>query len=209
MATHGESYDQTLPTVVLSWAGSGFGSSGSFSITGTDTPWNPDTFKFVTSGGTINVDGADLAPVSQTTSLTKVDHARVVKGEASIPVAYGAVTLTITPAANTEVHFSVGVKNPTAKAQTLVGAPTDAHGVALTQIYKCNVGYIYSTPVIFDPPIAPGISSSSTNGHFRGKNNGYNEIRIRAYQLVTVNGKQEVSPNDKSELLIVRFYQHR
>lgn len=188
----GEVINQNLPNITVTGS-----ISGSFTVTGTDTP-------------------DDL--MGDHTSIARVDTGRIVKydftqvnnwptrdaaGDAFAPYyrIHGIATVSITPATldvdgnsvTTQVAYSLSGRNPTYKAVTDIVNPggggvasPGAHS-ASTELYRCHQGLIYSTPFTI-PYSRPGKAHNTV-------------IRIRAWKLVS----GVISPNEKSKVLILKF----
>lgn len=148
----GEVINQNLPNITVTGS-----ISGSFTVTGTDTPDD------------LQGDGSSIA---------RVDTDRIVKYDHTLTTIHGIATVTITPAANTIVAYSLSGRNPTSKAVTQT---------ALTQKYRCHQGLLYASAFTI-PYSRPGQFNNTV-------------IRIRAWRSLA----GQISPNEKSKLLILKF----
>jgi hypothetical protein len=168
MATHGETINQVLPVVTVTGA-----TSGSFTV-------DPS---LATSGNT------------GTIGVTPVDKNRIVrhnyKKTLKLPVMTGVVTVTITPASGTEVHYTLNSKNPKQKALLASTSNIDAVNKR-TNRARDAITRIYTVPFTIQNS-RPGTS--------------FTEIRVRAYSL-NAKGQKGISPNEKSKVMIIRFVIH-
>jgi hypothetical protein len=123
----------------------------------------------------------------------RVDHGRTFAHELAsskqLPVIVGIATVTITPSAGTQVHYRIGPKNPTSKGITKDGTVnSDSDTDARSQ------SYVYNGAFPIDAP-RPG--------------NTVVTLRLRAYKIANeeISGtiRAGVSPNEKSEIVILKF----
>lgn len=156
MAIYGETLNVNAP--IISVVGS---ISGSFTITGTDTPF-------------------DVVAGVDSTSVTKVDHARIIKYDEALPTIRGTATVTITAAGGTQVHYTLTGKAPHSKGRN---ANTDT----TISNRDRSASVIYTAPFVLTGN-RPGAFSPTI-------------LKVRAWKLVS----GVVSPNEKSKLIHVRF----
>lgn len=126
MATHGETYSQTAPSITV--AGS---ISGSFTVNGANTPFDIHT-------------GVD------STSVTKVDTARTIKYDEKTPTLHGTVTVTITAVGGTTVHYTINGRRPSAKASAR-NIATDKYHCQTTYKYTAPFTLAGDRPSRFTP----------------------------------------------------------
>lgn len=143
------------------------------------------------------IDNTALWEDDGTGDLTKVDglakagngSGRVVKPKIDPPTITGVATVTITAAAGTQVHYTFNGRNPSFKG---ISAQNGANGVnknARLATYGRSLAQVYSAPftIVNQRP---------------GQN--LCVLRLRAHKVV--GGK--VSPNEKSKVMILKFYIH-
>ena len=132
-----------------------------------------------------------------TAGVIPVDHYRIVKhnhlttdkGLDAYPVFEAPVTITMAPAAGTQVHYTFNARNPTSKAVKKAFTGDSYQTQYNTNHYRMGAARVYEAPIDVEDG-RPGSDLTT--------------IRVRAYKL-DANGQYGIDPNVKSQVLIARF----
>lgn len=178
MATRGEVINQTAPRIQITGS-----VSGSIDIQPALTP-SAGNYRYV--GTTKSNTARVIEYVAQNAATKQKLHLDAIVGTA---------TITITNASGTQVHYRLGPKNPTSKGTTSSSRVTNKY-VSQSIINNSGVAFTLKAP------------ANTVGGGRPGSN--IVTLRARAYKsgaTVTKNGVTTtgISPNEKSDVVVVRF----
>lgn len=128
--SYGEIINVDAPTVTVTGS-----VSGSFTVTGTNVPFNIHT-------------GVD------NTSVTKVDTGRTLKYDEKIPTIVGEATITITAVNGTQAHYTLSGKAPKSNGKRANANPDISdRDVSATRIYEAPIKLKQNRPGAYSPTV--------------------------------------------------------